>query len=697
MALPPISDEQRYAVTQPNNIVIDSVAGCGKTTTNLYIAQMSKLPTLLLTYNRKLRMETMERAEKLMLGNLEVHTFHSFCHRYYGPCPTDSHIKRLLRKKVEPFSYKIVILDETQDMTPLYFELVCKIMADMVEPPRICVLGDKNQSIYDFNNADSRFITMAPFLFRFNDLSWSRCKLTKSFRITREMAQFVNCMMGYERISSDKRGSRPRYIVCNAFNARRAWEEVKMYIDMGYAYQDIFILAASVKQSPGKRKPIRLLANKLADENIPIFVPNSDEGRLDQSVLDGKIVFSTFHQAKGLERKVVIVFGFDASYFKFFKRDLNPATCPNELYVAVTRGLEHLTLIQQADSEPLEFLGDFKDICYYEDCKRRKESPKKEKRVVSVTELVKYIPSSVVEECLERVKIKPIRVGKSLSIPTKTQQKFGYEGVSEITGTGIPAYYEFINGGSMTIYDSLIALEKANPTWIRDNVAAKEVEVSPKCAMCWDSDSDSSDSSSDDEFEKVPASAVDLASLTAENLMYLAGLYTAYASGFKFKMAQMNRFDWLTEKNLNRCMRRMKKLNLKEARFEVEMQGDAPYGKVIAGRADCVDGKRLFEFKCAEVQDEHILQLIVYMWLTNITTGEVPRSFLFNILSDELIRVSCAPEDLKWIVDRLMLEKYGDRSKVDDATFIKRAGRVVAKYQRMGADDGTKKGLAGRD
>ena len=60
--------------------------------------------------------------------------------------------------------------------------------------------------------------------------------------------------------------------------------------------------------------------------------------------LKGKIVFSTFHQSKGRERKVVLVFNFDQSYFKYYGKELDPNVCPNELYVATTRAQEHLSL-----------------------------------------------------------------------------------------------------------------------------------------------------------------------------------------------------------------------------------------------------------------------------------------------------------------------------------------------------------------
>ena len=72
--------------------------------------------------------------------------------------------------------------------------------------------------------------------------------------------------------------------------------------------------------------------------------------------LKNKLVFSTFHQAKGLERKIVIVFNFDGSYFKYFKKNSNPYECSNELYVAVTRAREHLILLHHYQNDFLPFI-----------------------------------------------------------------------------------------------------------------------------------------------------------------------------------------------------------------------------------------------------------------------------------------------------------------------------------------------------
>ena len=69
--------------------------------------------------------------------------------------------------------------------------------------------------------------------------------------------------------------------------------------------------------------------NILAERDIPIYVPSGDDSQIgSDSLVAKKVLFSTFHQSKGLERKVVVIFDFSGNYFKYFGRDYDPNTCP---------------------------------------------------------------------------------------------------------------------------------------------------------------------------------------------------------------------------------------------------------------------------------------------------------------------------------------------------------------------------------
>ena len=57
--------------------------------------------------------------------------------------------------------FTILVVDEAQDMTPLYFKLLQKFIQDSQLPFQLLVLGDHRQGLYEFKGADTRFLTLA--------------------------------------------------------------------------------------------------------------------------------------------------------------------------------------------------------------------------------------------------------------------------------------------------------------------------------------------------------------------------------------------------------------------------------------------------------------------------------------------------------------------------------------------------------
>mgnify|MGYP005748925315 CR=1 FL=1 len=597
MHLPKPSDEQKNIIKylENYNVVIDSVAGSGKTTTNLHIALKNRdLNILLLTYNARLKIETTEKVEKLGLSNMEVRSYHSFCVKHYDKnCYTDVGIRKYLDKRSlnrseieKKFNYDIIIIDEAQDMCNNYFELVCQIFRDNSKKAKICILGDRNQSIFAFNNADERFIVFAKEIYKFNKFKWKETKLSESFRVTYQMAEFINnSVLGFNRMISHKQGTNVKYLICDPFTTAPL-EEIKNYLRMGYRNDEIFVLAPSVR-SP--ITPVRILANSLTSMNIPIYVPSSDEEKIDDDIMKNKIVFSTFHQTKGLERKVVMVYGFDASYFKYYKQNLDQTKCPNELYVAITRASEKLCLIHSEKSDFLQFIknpDDISDYCdVYGELKIKDESFDKIPQI-NVTDITKHLPFDIIQNALSFIDIRTVRTPKDvINIRTKIKTKFNnvdtYENVSDITGIAIPSYFEYKKYGHMTIYDLLIKnKQKINP-------------------------------------ETVVNSGKD--KLTTKELLKLANYWNSFKSGYRFKTKQIKRYDWLNMDDLRKCYDRLDKLIVSDASFEVEFTcGDDERfcSRKIVGVIDCINGEKVYEFKCVKkIDDTHILQLAIYSFL----------------------------------------------------------------------------------
>jgi hypothetical protein len=397
-------------------------------------------------------------------------------------------------------------------------------------------------------------------------------------------------------------------------------------LNNGINHYDIFILAPSIK---GEKSPVRILENEIKKYlDIPVFVPVSDEEKLDEDIIKNKLVFSSFHQAKGLERKVVIIFNFDNSYFKFYAKDKDTNICPNEFYVATTRALEHLILLHHYENDYLEFINEkrLEKYCDFEinvPIQNKKYNNNNKNIKTPITELLNNLSQEVIDECFNHLKIINISPKQNkIPIPTKTKQKNGFENVSEITGIAIPALFEYKLKGEMTIFDTLKDTIKEN----------KDDE--PKIKTCLFSNiKPSTNNSINNNKTEIELNKIKLNNITEEELLYISNKWCAYKSGFIFKTYQITDYNWLTMENLENCMNRLEKLKISEnAQFEkryfIENEKELKNRQLI-GFCDCIDYNNIFEFKCVdELKKEHYLQLILYKYLIEIKNNNLNKNIL---------------------------------------------------------------------
>ena len=85
MLFPPTKEQKEILkALEWANVSVDAVAGSGKTTTILHIAQTFKDKRICcITYNAKLKNETQTKISSLCIPNLKVFTYHGSCNRYY--------------------------------------------------------------------------------------------------------------------------------------------------------------------------------------------------------------------------------------------------------------------------------------------------------------------------------------------------------------------------------------------------------------------------------------------------------------------------------------------------------------------------------------------------------------------------------------------------------------------------------------
>ena len=675
------SQEQRNVINylENHNVIVDSVAGSGKTTCNIFIAQQyNDKNILLLTYNSKLKIETREKIIKNNISNMEVHSFHSFCVKYYDrTCITDGKIEKVINvnnNPLKPFSYDIIIVDEAQDMTERYFKLVCKIINDNQihqNVVKLCVTGDQNQKIYDFKNADERFITLANRIYSNGKIEWKMSGLSRSFRITHNMAEFVNnCLLGSNRITSKKQSNyKPSYVICDCFT-NEPFKILKTFLDAGYEADDIFILAPSVSSNKGESM-ITKLENRIKKklENIKVYVSNSDDEKLDQDVIKNKIVFTTFHQSKGMERKVVIIFNFDNSFFKWYFRTKNPNVCPNELYVGATRASEHIVFLHHYREDYLPFLNTNKlksfanvSICsglkVYDSNNTNEVNRRIDGKIETITGLTKHLSSDTIIQCKNLLNVTVIKSPEEfIKIDTKVENNDQFESVSDITGTAIPLYYELAKKRDMGIRLKLKPLKLE---------FLKEYQGLPYA-------------------EKVINNRFKITCI--EDLLVLSTLWLAYKSGFDYKLYQIPKYDWLDRKNLNKCVERINSLNISiHASFEkviTHVESSSAMHKILEGYLDCVDGNNIYEFKCVDkLLDEHFIQLSLYMYIYSIKHPNC-NYFLYNILDGELYQVKCDKDNLRMILNIISDEKFGEKVRITNDEFVQQMQSHYHNYNKI--------------
>ena len=677
MTLPEPSAEQQAvigAMHRGNNAIVDSVAGSGKTTTSLLLA--SQLPDkriVLVTYNRRLKEETRERVDAQDITNLEVHSYHSMGLKYYkDPCFTDMDLRTILREKLRPrkaLLADIFIFDEAQDMTPIYFDFLKKLLLDNGKEAQLLLLGDHLQCIYDFpqKGADVRYLTMADQIFP-STKKWEKHYLQISYRITKPIRDFVNdCMLGYPRLKAIKNSDQPvRYITGDPFVAVPMWifNEI-MSLLSDYEPDDIFILAPSVKSS-NDMNPINKLENLLVKNGVSCFCPTGDDEELKDEVLKGKIVFSSFHQSKGLERKVVFVCSFSSSYY-FVGKDEPRDVCPKPVYVAATRAKERLYCWAEdgGDQKPFPFLrlgkgGANVELVKCRSSKKRNSPPPSvsDKYLMRrVTDLTKFIPEEVTQTLVDLLQVEIIRPAKyDYQIPGVIDTPDGKkENVYDLNGTAIPTIYEHRLTGKISIQQDL---EEHFLHKLQQGNSLSESRIE------WVQN-----------IKSVPEKPCDY--------LMMANLYGAYTSNYLFKIAQIRDYGWLSKRMVENLLGVLTENVKKDSEFleferTLEFEGYEFGAKEIqlVGRADLIDDDTLWEIKCVDsLKSEHIIQLALYAWLWYQTEQEElgQRAYkLINIRTGEIQQIR-GLQNLGFVMDFVLDNHFREKVTVTDEAFVERA------------------------
>lgn len=670
--LPDCSDEQQQVIRclhNGNNVIVDAVAGSGKTTSIFHIAvAFQAMRICLVTYNRRLCDETKQKRKEQEIDNVDVFTYHgSQAYFYEEECYTDRHVRDSIltpnKPPAKPINYDLIIYDEVQDMTPVYFEIGCKLRRDnLVENAQIAVFGDQQQCIFAFSGADARYLSVADWITGGCTRNWSRCSFSTSYRLTNPMANLVNyCLLHTERMIAVKPSPvKVQYIIGDSYT--EPFTELCKCLEQKpgkhvYKPEDIFILTPSFKNKISKT----LENNIKRYTNYPVYVPLNENDCGGEESARGKIMFSTFHQSKGRERPIVFVLSFDESYMLYYNRSANPLVCPNEIYVAATRAKVQLTLFHHYASNYLPFVH-VDNLKQYTDVRQTKplvlRTGTSNAWKYSATDIVQRHTLEKEDIALSYIDVVQITEkdpeAKCVKLEATIDTKYGPEEISGIVGTAIPMYIEFQKTSRIGAFDALCR------------------------------------SKFNEEHRHRPDKTYSLAkikydTITVDEIIYIATCDNKLRSDYICKLYQITSYNWawLTDDIMEQCAERAKEIS-DGSKFEYSLTVTIN-GVVINGAIDCVDEDRgcIYEFKCTgELDTTHILQVAVYAYMWMITYPTKPMKFyLLNLLTNERLEISSSLERLQEMMEHLVNCKCADKAApLTDAEFLASNQVITDKY-----------------
>ena len=725
--LHPPSSEQTLILerlARGHNVFVNAVAGSGKTTSNLHVAKrFPDLRILLLTYNARLKKETRERVVSEGITNMEVHTFHSFCYKRYSPLAfDDKEIERIVNEDMKcksNFSFNIVIIDEAQDCTHIYFRMVCKMLRDNIalkptSKVQMIVMGDKRQSIYGFKGADHRYLThinsiTEPLIHnRIISDEWSKLELSETYRVPSCIARFVNkgCLKENVLRSMRKTGTRPVLIECDMYKEAPSIildTIADLLLNKNYKPSDIFILAPSVKSGRGSNKsPLAVLENRLKTRLkwVPVHVPSSDEEVTDEKVLEGKLSITTFHQSKGLERKVVFVWNFDSVHDKYFRKNEEIANFSNAMYVALTRTKDLLYVLKSVkENDMASLVPDYRN--YMTVINSSSNTTMKPKTSSSSSFSILKSDDDNDSKSLQRY------VTRLCSRLTHNDEKYimtllKTEEVSPPSGT-LRDSIKIENRTSKAAHGSVESVATVNG--IAVTLGAMNMlmgdttsTTSMYTQIILANDKKSKNNSSKHELFKVlPTSRLKKVFCSGETdcasrYLEMAVLWDVYENQYISKACQLNRFNWINNNTFNilrkRIVNRISKGILEKDKdcimFEYPVstacsmeRNNMEYHVITSGFVDVYDMKNnvVYEIKCvSEVTTAHLTQLALYAYIMETNsiaeTGALTTNtyLLYNARDDGCTRVYASYDDLKKIHDYLYFSR--DVPCVSDEEFV---------------------------
>jgi thymidine kinase len=672
-----VSDEQQIIIDNFKlgfNIQIEAVAGSGKSTTLLLCSKETKDNCLILTYSKRLQLDIEEKIEKYKLTNVNIKTIHSYAGlilKKKGLIRSDDMLMKCIKEyknekkneyKNEKKKVKVLLIDELQDFNETFYDFV----ETFIDYEQLILVGDRRQTINQHNGSTDKYLVNYKDYFKNSKREWKECKLNISYRLTPNMAKFVNnhilrkpLIVGGNlnlNLKKEDRNIKPRYITLGNDYEIKPIERVFVELKKKYGSENICIIAKSVKPSSGFPKPIDKLIKDVLYKEI-IFRPLGDDNEINWAEAKNKLQFVSYNSMKGKEADVVIVLGFDESYFQYPDKKWELQSLPNILYVAITRARKEVIIVANRNKTMrtinIEILNnDIYNKVNIAPFKKMLEMGEYVKPNISVTDLIKSISSEnklKLKELFKEVKrerkifIPKINKIETIRFDNKLSNKEYVENPSAYYGTLIPIKLEIeLTGGiKETKYKNPEIVKKVEITKSRNvnfsnwQLTEKQLEEYPE--NYWD------------DIRKIYKK--EQMERTNEDWMKLLVSQNAVRNQQHHLSRQILNYDWIDDDLIKRCVSSMRK-TLKDCDGIFEHPVSEKIGKdtVINGSIDFIDqtNNEIWEFKCVSSDEniDHLLQLVTYLCLSEYYIGN-----LYYVYTGKVITVKMDEDEKKLFLD----------------------------------------------
>ncbi len=342
MKLEDLSDEQQKLIELAkagDNVLVDACIGSGKTTAiQVLCNELAYKKILYLTYNTLLKVDA---RDKIKAKNVTVTNYHGFAFSCLKKAKINVGISDLVqtfikeKDRIKVPKYDLLVLDEYQDIEQELAELL-DIIKEHNPNLQIVAVGDMEQKIYDKTTLE-----VLPFI---NDFLGDHqiLSFTKCFRLSAELASRLGSVWNKEI-----NGVNPNCTVDTM-----SISQVTEYLSKQKT-SDVLCLGSRTgimskvlnhleKEFPDKYNKETVYASISDDESVGRTLPNKNTA-----------IFTTYDSSKGLERRICVVFDYTENYW--YQRnnyaDNKYEILRNIFLVAMSRGKEHIIVVQPADSK----------------------------------------------------------------------------------------------------------------------------------------------------------------------------------------------------------------------------------------------------------------------------------------------------------------------------------------------------------